>query len=120
MSCFDDDDTAEITAGLANLTIHVLPVSEEFIIWRSSVLDRLNRFYMKQNSDPVGPVVPREILDLNVEFAPSMSNSFIEHFLSKLDPAKNSWLNNVEDMEKLKFSALPYRWDPDLDQDRFL
>jgi hypothetical protein len=118
-ACFDDDDTAEETASTSKLVLRVLPASEGFLKWRTGVIARLSQFYTQEKDDPVGPVVPREVLDLGVDFSPDLTNDLISRFLAGLDPATNGWLFNANYMNRLKFDGVPYRWDPDRDQDRF-
>jgi hypothetical protein len=120
VACFDDDDTAEETASVSKLVLHILPVSDGFTAWRTGVIARLSRFYTKHEDDPVGPVIPREALDLSVDFTPGMTNDLITRFLTGLSPATNGWLNSIDEMRELRFDGVPYRWDADRDQDRFL
>lgn len=120
VACFDDEDTAEETASVSKLVLHVLPHLDAFLHWRAGVITRLTKFYVRQKDDPVGPVIPREALDLSVNFTPNMTDNLVTRFLAGLDPATNGWLNTVEVMKELRFNGVPYQWDAERDQDRFL
>jgi hypothetical protein len=115
-------DAADLTAPrdfgsmeatyISNLVEQIVGKGDPFKSWRRNVIGRLTKFYGSDADEPswLGPPVPREALDLNVKFEPSMAPPMLSRFLAGLDPASNPFLTPAKEMVKLGFEGTPYTY----------
>jgi hypothetical protein len=105
-------DLPEISsASISNLAKHVMSQSKSFEEWQEWAVERLTLFYPRDEEEPLGPVVPREALDPDIEFSPSDTPEYINRFLKSLDFRKNEFLEPPETMLKSGFEGHPYTFN---------
>jgi len=112
-----DEETISPTAMLSKLLQHVLPDSTQFLEWRKRCLERLERFYRREDEDPLNdlfedqprvPLVPREIFDPAFDFTPDMALPLTNRFLQSVDYEANPFLLNPQQMRAEGFTGSPY------------
>jgi hypothetical protein len=105
----ESDDLPEISAAsVSNLAKHVMSNPKAFEEWQEWAVERLAKFYPRNEEEPLGPVVPREALDPDIEFSPIETPEYINRFLRNLNFSKNEFLEPPETMLKSGFEGVPY------------
>lgn len=79
----------------AQIALHVLVEQSPFLSWQDNILERLTRYCPRDEDNPEGLAVPKEILDPSVELTEQIRVRLIEAFLAKVDYAKNPYLNQI-------------------------
>jgi hypothetical protein len=90
------------TVCMSNLAQLVLPEPGPFKKWRDGALKRLVQFYPRSEVDPLGPPLPREILDLTLDYKPENDDELIARFLTGLDPSRNPFLRPQSEWKDLE------------------
>jgi hypothetical protein len=112
-----DEETISPPAMLSRLLQHVLPDSERFLEWRQKCLERLERFYRREDRDPFEDLfedqpritlVPREVFDPAFDFTPEMALPLTNRFLRSIDYAANPFLLTPQQMRIEGFTGSPY------------
>jgi len=82
----------------AQITYHVLGENSEFIEWQKEVLERFVKYCLRDEDNPHGDFVPREILDPSIALdeLESKKSQFIQDFLNKVDYPDNPFLKHVK------------------------
>ncbi len=89
-----EDGPPSEECGIAEQTVlHVLPQKTLFLEWRDAVLERLGFLCARDEANPDGSPVPREILDPSVALTPESLGELTEHFLAELDYDANPHIN---------------------------
>ena len=79
-------------AFIARLAEFVLPDPKVFLSWQDLALERLARFYPRDEY-PFGPSTPREALDPGVEMTVESGIVLAEEYVRTLDFSSNEFLN---------------------------
>lgn len=82
-------------ARSAKIALHVLIDKAPFLEWQKAVLDRLVRYFPRDEGEPDGPFVPREILDPSVDLTSSNRDQLIEAFLRSADYKSNPFIDHL-------------------------
>jgi hypothetical protein len=93
---------------LSRLAEHVLHNSESFREWRRFAIDRLAQIHPRQKEDPMGDPVPRQALDLRIEYSSDRAPFLVQEYLRKVDPNQNPYLAKSAEMKKAGFEGTPY------------
>lgn len=96
------------SASLSELALRVLNRPEEFKEWRRFVIDRLTRLHPKSKGDRLGAPVPRQALDPNLDYSPSMAPELLAKFLQSLDYKTNPYLSSPAEMIAEGFVGKPF------------
>jgi len=92
---------------LSELALYLMPDERPFKDWRRFAVRRLAEFYPATET-AIGPPVPREALDPDVEFDPSLAPEYIERFIKSLDPERNPFLQKADVLLAEGFEGTPY------------
>lgn len=103
-----DQYAAPESACLSNLVLYVVEDSKPFKDWRRGTIRRLTQSFPLKREDPLGPPVPREALDLTVDFDPKKTAESLAKFLAALDPKANPYLRPPHEMTAQGFEGTPY------------
>lgn len=88
-----EDECPEAEAAYVDAAaLYILGNDPLYIEWRNKVLTRLNDFYPRQDNNPMGNPIPREILDVNTKFNYEESSILVNNFLSSLDISSNPFI----------------------------
>jgi len=88
-----EDECPEAEAAYADdVTLHILSNDPLYIEWRDKVLSRLNDLYPRQDKNPMGNPIPREVLDVDTEFNFDDSEILIHNFLSTVNILDNPFI----------------------------
>lgn len=79
-------------APVARLAAFVLPDPQAFLSWQDEALERLAKFYPRDEY-PFRPATPREALDPRVEMTAESGVLLAEEYISTLDFSSNEFLN---------------------------
>ncbi|HDH04683.1 MAG TPA: hypothetical protein ENH01_03075 [Nitrospirae bacterium] len=89
--------SAEQEGGFAaQIALLVLQDKSLFLDWQEKVLQRLIKYYPRDEEAPDGPPVPREVLYPSVDLETVQSDQLIKAFLSKVDYKSNPFLKDIE------------------------
>jgi hypothetical protein len=103
-----DSDRIGDTAHLVAAARHVLPDKKRFDDWSKKVLSRLVAIYPATGT--VGSPVPREVLEIEQEFAAEKTVDYLNGFLRGLSPAANPFLAQPASLASLpNFPGTPYK-----------
>jgi hypothetical protein len=116
----EGEHPARMCASLAKLTTYVMPDPAPYRQWLKDVVRRLAVLYPFNPKDELGEVVPREVLDPTFDFQPEQTEALVNRFLAKLDPAKNSFLRDPDEMLEEGFEATPYVFNETEDRENRL
>lgn len=105
----DEEPASPETVSLSNLVEYVIPDLKPYRLWRNGVIDRLTALYPVNDDEPTGDPVPREVLDLRVDFKPKMSTNLLDQYLKNLDYKNNFYLRSPKQMIKSGFKGTPYQ-----------
>jgi hypothetical protein len=94
--------------SLAFLTLHVVPDPKPFKDWRRFAIGRLATLYPLDKENRLGPPVPREALDPELDYKPEMAPQLLSKFLQSLDPSTNPYLRPATEMIADGFDGTPY------------
>ncbi|RJX32219.1 MAG: hypothetical protein C4531_06665 [Desulfurivibrio sp.] len=95
-----EDESPESEAAFADrVALHVLNGDAMYIAWRENVLQRLAAAYRRDEADPFGPVVPREIINPQVVTAAEQAEALVAQFLAKIDVRANPFLLPFDEEE---------------------
>jgi hypothetical protein len=89
----------------------VLGNSKPYVRWRDFVLARFEKLYAVDPRDELGDVVPREAVDLDVDFEPTDTERMVNNYLLSIDYSANPLLNTPEIMLQIGFEGTPYVFD---------
>lgn len=95
---------------LSQLTLYVMPSKEPFMEWRRFAIDRLAKSYPVKKEGEIGPPIPREVLDPDVDYKPEMAKELIAAYLKRLDAKKNPFLKAPDEMKAEGFTGVPYTY----------
>ncbi|NJO18429.1 MAG: hypothetical protein HC877_22650 [Thioploca sp.] len=88
-----EDESPEAEAAFADkVALHVLDSDAEYIKWREKILKKLEKTYRRDEQDPLGMKIPREIINPNLDIPIEEHKVLIESFLSKIDIQVNPFL----------------------------
>jgi hypothetical protein len=91
-----EDAAGEVDAAFASkLPLHVLPDDAPFIFWMEQVLNRLEKFFPRNDHEPLGMPVPREAMDPTVPIQSETMVEQIKSFFSNLDEIANPLLRRI-------------------------
>jgi hypothetical protein len=99
---------APAASSLARLALHIMPNPKPFKDWRRFAIQRLSEIYPKQRENKLGPSIPKEVLDPDFNYEPTMTNELLLKFLQNLDFKKNPFLCSPEEMIRNGFEGTPY------------
>ena len=105
------------TSYISCLAKRVVPNVDAFLRWRNCVVERLEQYYLLDDEETWGEVVPREIFNLDSDFDVSASEQLIQRFLVGLDYHTNPFLQSPDEMIALKFEGTPYQFDIEDDRE---
>lgn len=94
-----------------NIAEHIMTNPQPLTDWRERVVDRLERLYPFNEDDPMGDVVPKEVLDPDFDFQSEMAEQLVQAYLISLDPGTNRFLRTPKQMLEFGFKGTPYRFD---------
>ena len=83
---------------ISMLACYVMADPAPYLLWRGTVLDRLQRLYPRDPQDPIGDVVPRHAVDPDIDFDPDETEALIRRFLASLDYKSDLFLSTPEGM----------------------
>jgi hypothetical protein len=84
-------------AFASSIARHVLPDTQQFLLWQEVAVARLQRAYAIDESDPTGPPVPREALDPSFELTTETALEALQAFKQSLDFPANDFLIEPEE-----------------------
>lgn len=109
-----EDNGSMETVYLSNLAEQVTDKSKAFQDWRRGVIKRLHEHHLMppdKEAEWLGPVIPREALDLTMPYAPgAQARKAVKQFIENLEPARNRFLMPPADLVKLGMKK-PYQFD---------
>jgi hypothetical protein len=122
----DDPHVATRVCWMCNLARHVLPATGEFDVWFDACVLRLERYHSKLTEKrPAGRTglfddpliftrpVPREACDPQQPYDPIQMTTLIDRFLTRLQPASNSFLRAAAELATVDdLPGPPYRYLP--------
>jgi hypothetical protein len=121
MIFFSEQGDEVIESGLdylIRLTMHVIPRPMVFEQWLEKCIDRLIKLYPCIKEDPFsnlfgeedrrGPLLSREVLDINSEYVPENAKKSINSFFKSVEYKANPFLNSPEVMLENGFEGKPY------------
>lgn len=82
-------------AFLPQIVLHVLPNPAPFLEWQDMVLDRLVRYFPRDEKSPDGPKVPRELLVPTIDLVPEQHDQLINAFIDRVDFDSNPLIRHV-------------------------
>jgi hypothetical protein len=94
---------------LAQLVLHIIGKPKPFSDWYRLIVARFAKLYPATRKDMVGPPVPREALDPELDFKAAMTNELLAEFLGSLDYKNNRFLRSPKEMIEEGFEGTPYR-----------
>jgi hypothetical protein len=90
---FSEEGPPVQNAGLAaQIALHVLVEHLAFLNWQNIALERLMKYCPRDENNPVGFQVPREIFNSSVDLNPEISTLYIKEFLAEVDYKSNLFL----------------------------
>jgi hypothetical protein len=120
VSCLEDTDPALVwyaTCMAIQMARYVLPAREPFNQWLDAVYKRLSRLYRLDPLDPVGDVVPREVLELSRPFDISATERLVNRYLAVAEASANPFLCSSSQMISDGFQGIPYHFDMSEDRE---
>lgn len=93
---------------LSFLALHVIPNPKPFKDWRRFAIGRLTTLYPLDRDIPLGPPVPRDALNPDLDYKPEMAHQLLSKFLKSLDPRTNPYLRSAPEMIAAGFEGTPY------------
>jgi len=93
---------------LSELALYVMPDPTPYKDWRRFAIGRLATMYPPLPAGDLGPPIPREAMDPDVDYRPEMADELIRARLQHLDPGRNPFLRTPEEMIADGFAGTPY------------
>jgi hypothetical protein len=112
----DGNHPAQYCQLLFALALWILPSPDAFLQWSDLILSRLQSDAAIDPIEPIGLMLPFEILDPEQTTELGDSIQKVNQFLANLDVRSNPFLNLPEDMIRDGFPGTPYVFDADLDR----
>jgi hypothetical protein len=116
--CADEiSNPAESPMWMANLVQHVIDDKFLFRQWFDDCIERINKYYLKQESVERSPVVSNETAETPIAraffdplhaFRPDTMASLANAYLSTIDYQSNPFLRSPEELQELGFEGTPY------------
>lgn len=101
---------ADDASCLSALSLLVMADPEPFKQWRRFAVERLSKLYpYKLKGDTLGPPIPREALNPDLDYTPEMARPLLANYLISLDYAKNPFLRTPKEMIGDGFEEVPYK-----------
>jgi hypothetical protein len=115
------NDPTEYASRLSTLAAYLMTSPAAYKRWRGWVIGRLEQLYPRNLQDPIGDVVPREVIDPDSDFQVELTEHLINRFLSSLDHRSNIFLSSPEGMLEhfdgsADFKQTPYVFSMDADR----
>jgi len=79
----------------AQIVLHVLHDPKPFISWQEKILCRLVKYFRRNEDEPTGKPICREIIDPSIDLDERKIKVFINKFLKKVDFTNNPFLSEI-------------------------
>jgi hypothetical protein len=90
--------------------LYVTARPDAFKRWRRFAIQRLAKVYPANAQDPLGPPLPREVLDADTKYDPTQAPALIDAHLRSMDPSRNPFLASAADMVDAGYTGTPYTY----------
>jgi hypothetical protein len=107
----DDQDPSWSGATCSHLAESVMSVTDPYRLWRNDVLTNLEKLRPFNGDDPLGDVVPPQMLDPDFDRVAGDPEAMMNQYLRRLDWRSNPFLSAPQMMLSNGYRGTPYMLD---------
>lgn len=98
----------QFAASSSELALRVVNNPGTHKAWRRLVVDRLTTCFRREDSDRLGPPVPRTFLEPDATCSDAELRERLQSFLRQLSPSSNPYLRSADELRSMGCDAIPY------------